>query len=432
MNLAYQNEIPLVEFVQRRTRLLTQMQTDSALIVFSEVEKRRNNDCAFPFRQDSYFWYLTGFNEPNSVLVLLKNAQIFQSILFLQPSDPLVETWTGYRLGVDNAPSKLAIDQAFSIQDIVRQLPKILQKSTALYHLADYHPWADGLLADLSLPQVRLCWKKIVDEMRVIKSPAEIRLLQQAGQISALGHLRVMKDIRENRFEYEIESDILHEFTRHGARFSAYPSIVAGGANACILHYSQNDALLKNGELLLIDAGAEFANYAGDITRTLPINGQFTEAQKAIYNLVLRAQKRAIELLIPGASIRQANDAVIEIFVEGLIELGILQGEKTQLTAEHAYRQFYMHGLCHWLGLDVHDVGDYGQCRDRPLQIGMVLTVEPGLYFAKNSAVPEQYRGIGVRIEDNIVITEYGNKVLTSAVPKEICDIEELMTKARC
>ena len=261
--------------------------------------------------------------------------------------------------------------------------------------------------------------------------------MQQAGQISALAHIRAMKQMRPNRLEYEIESEILHEFNRFGARFSAYNTIVAGGENACILHYTENNQSLQDGDLVLIDAGCEFAMYAGDITRTFPINGKFTQPQREIYEIVLQAQKRAIELLVAGNSIQQANDEVIRIQVEGLIRLGILRGEAETLIKNNAHREFYMHGLGHWLGLDVHDVGSYSESvqngdrnsklRDRPLQIGMVLTVEPGLYITKNADVPSQYKGIGVRIEDNILITEYGNKNLTSAVPKEIDDIEHLM-----
>ena len=275
--------------------------------------------------------------------------------------------------------------------------------------------------------------------MRLFKSPNEIRLMQQAGQISALGHIRAMRETRPNRFEYEIESEILHEFNRFGARFPSYNSIVAGGENACILHYTENDQPLKDGDLVLIDAGCEFSMYAGDITRTFPVNGKFSQPQREIYEIVLAAQKRALELLVVGNNIQQVNDEVVRIKVEGLIRLGILQGNVDDLIAHQAYREFYMHGLGHWLGLDVHDVGSYcnetqngdrnSKKRDRTLEVGMVLTVEPGLYISPNSNVPEQYKGIGVRIEDNIVITEYGNKNLTCAVPKEIDDIERLMAE---
>ncbi|HDL2220766.1 TPA: M24 family metallopeptidase, partial [Mannheimia haemolytica] len=270
-------------------------------------------------------------------------------------------------------------------------------------------------------------WQPMLSEMRLIKSEFEIALIQQACHISSMAHIRAMKQARPNRYEWEIEGEIQHEFSRFGARFPAYNSIVAGGENACILHYNENDQVLKGGDLLLIDAGAEFAYYAGDITRTFPINGKFSEPQKELYELTLTMQKEAINLLVPNSSIKAANDKAVQILTQGLVRLGILNGDVESLIEQKAYRQFYMHGLGHWLGLDVHDVGDYGTERDRPLQIGMVLTVEPGIYIPKDADVPEQYKGIGIRIEDNLLITEYGNKNLSSGCPKEIADVEQLM-----
>lgn len=440
MDLAYMAEMPIEEYRQRRERVFEQMPDNSLCLFFSEIEKRRNNDCCFPFRQDSYFWYLTGFNEPDSALVLSKRAGTCESIIFVRPSDPLKETWDGRRLGVKNAPAKLQIDQSFPIEQFQQVFSSLLDKVNKLYHLAEVHPWADQLVqksgADLNKIQ---SWKPWLDEMRLFKSPNEIALMQQAGQISALAHIRAMQQTRPNRMEYEIESEILHEFNRFGARYASYNTIVAGGENACILHYTENNMPLKDGDLVLIDAGCEFAMYAGDITRTFPVNGKFSKAQKEIYEIVLKAQKRAIELSVVGNSIQQVNDEVIRIKVEGLVALGILQGDIDELIKNNAHREFYMHSLGHWLGLDVHDVGSYSKSqenldrnsrlRDRPLEVGMVLTVEPGLYISEKSNVPEAYKGIGVRIEDNLLITEYGNKNLTSAVPKEIEDIERLMAK---
>ena len=428
MDLAYMAELPQEEFTERRQRVLAQMNPNSALLLFSEIEKRRNNDCDFPFRQDSYFWYLTGFNEPNAALLLVKTEQAEKAIVFLRPRDPLMETWNGRRLGVERAPQKLNVDEAYSIDDFKTILPKHLENTTALYYVPEIHPWGDLLLIESAVNFADvLDWRPIISEMRLIKSPNEIRLMQQAGQITALAHIKAMQETRPNRFEYEIESEILHEFNRHGARFASYNSIVAGGNNACILHYTENDQPLKNGDLVLIDAGCEFAMYAGDITRTFPVNGKFTQAQREIYELVLKAQKRAIELLVPGSSIKQVNDEVIRIKVQGLVELGILHGNVDELIEQKAHRQFYMHGLGHWLGLDVHDVGEYGEERNRTLEVGMVITVEPGIYISEEANVPAQYKGIGVRIEDNLLMTEYGNKILTAAVPKEIDDIENLM-----
>ena len=428
MELAYMAELPKEEFGERRTRVFTQMQPNSALLLFSEIEKRRNNDCTYPFRQDSYFWYLTGFNEPNAALLLLKTEQAEKAIIFLRPRDPLLETWNGRRLGVERAPQQLNVNEAYSIEAFATVLPKILKNLTALYHVPEIHTWGDKLVAEgaVNFSEI-LDWRPMLSEMRLIKSPNEIRLMQQAGQITALGHIKAMQTTRPNRFEYEIESDILHEFNRHCARFPSYNSIVAGGNNACILHYTENDRPLNDGDLVLIDAGCEFAMYAGDITRTFPVNGKFSQPQREIYDLVLKAQKRAIKLLVPGNSIKQANDEVIRIKTQGLVDLGILKGDVDTLIEQQAYRQFYMHGLGHWLGLDVHDVGSYGQDKQRILEIGMVITVEPGIYISEDADVPEQYKGIGVRIEDNLLMTEYGNKILTAAAPKEIADIENLM-----
>ena len=428
MELAYMAELPKEEFGERRTRVFTQMQPNSALLLFSEIEKRRNNDCTYPFRQDSYFWYLTGFNEPNAALLLLKTEQAEKAIIFLRPRDPLLETWNGRRLGVERAPQQLNVNEAYSIEEFATVLPKILKNLTALYYVPEIHTWGDKLVAESAVNFSEILdWQPMLSEMRLIKSPNEIRLMQQAGQITALGHIKAMQTTRPNRFEYEIESDILHEFNRHCARFPSYNSIVAGGSNACILHYTENDRPLNDGDLVLIDAGCEFAMYAGDITRTFPVNGKFSQPQREIYELVLKAQKRAIELLIPGNSIKQANDEVIRIKTQGLVDLGILKGDVDTLIEQQAYRQFYMHGLGHWLGLDVHDVGSYGQDKQRILEIGMVITVEPGIYISEDADVPEQYKGIGVRIEDNLLMTEYGNKILTAAAPKEIADIENLM-----
>ena len=428
MELAYMAELPKEEFGERRTRVFTQMQPNSALLLFSEIEKRRNNDCTYPFRQDSYFWYLTGFNEPNAALLLLKTEQAEKAIIFLRPRDPLLETWNGRRLGVERAPEQLNVNEAYSIEEFATVLPKILKNLTALYYVPEIHTWGDKLVAESAVNFSEILdWRPMLSEMRLIKSPNEIRLMQQAGQITALGHIKAMQTTRPNRFEYEIESDILHEFNRHCARFPSYNSIVAGGGNACILHYTENDRPLNDGDLVLIDAGCEFAMYAGDITRTFPVNGKFSQPQREIYELVLKAQKRAIELLVPGNSIKQANDEVIRIKTQGLVNLGILNGDVDTLIEQQAYRQFYMHGLGHWLGLDVHDVGSYGQDKQRILEIGMVITVEPGIYISEDADVPEQYKGIGVRIEDNLLMTEYGNKILTAAAPKEIADIENLM-----
>ncbi|QIW16125.1 Xaa-Pro aminopeptidase [Pasteurellaceae bacterium RH1A] len=436
MDLSYLAQLPQEEFRTRRQKLLEQMQDNSALLVFTESEKRRNNDCHYVFRPDSYFWYLTGFAEPQAALLLIKKAGQTQSILFLREKDKERETWDGRRLGTAAAPQALNLDAAYPIEEIEGKLAEKLANLTACYHARGLQTWGDELLFKSldkiaaqrqKAPTQLIDWQPILSEMRLFKSQAEIALIQKACEISALAHIRAMKQTRPNRYEMEIEGEIQHEFTRFGARFPSYNSIVAGGDNACILHYTENDQVLKDGDLLLIDAGAEFAMYAGDITRTFPINGKFSPAQREIYELVLTMLKEATKLLVPNSSIKAANDKAVEIMVEGLVRLGVMKGEVKTLIEEKAYKAYYMHGLGHWLGLDVHDVGDYGTERDRSLEIGMVLTVEPGIYIPQDADVPEAYKGIGVRIEDNLLITDYGNKNLTSGCPKEIEDIEALM-----
>lgn len=428
MDLAYLQKMPLAEFQARRERVLAQMAENSAWVIFTESEKRRNRDCDYLFRPDSDFWYLTGFAEPQAALLLLKKQGVGRSVLFLRERDPLKETWNGRRLGTEKAPDTLAVDEAYDIEQINAVLAEKLQDLSACYYAEGGQPWGDVVMKQATSLSFQ-DWRPILAEMRLIKSELEVALIQQACQISAFGHLRAMKQTRPNRYEWEIEGEIQYEYSRFGARFPAYNHIVAGGENACILHYNENNEVLKAGELLLIDSGAEFDYYAGDITRTIPISGRFNEAQRDIYQLVLDAQKVALKLLVPNGSIKQANDKAVEILVEGLVKLGILQGSVHELIAQNAHKRFYMHGLGHWLGLDVHDVGDYGEERDRKLEIGMVLTVEPGLYLGLEEDIPEKYRGIGVRIEDNVLITEYGNKILTGAAPKEIADIEAIMAE---
>ncbi|MNG82659.1 Xaa-Pro aminopeptidase [compost metagenome] len=313
-----------------------------------------------------------------------------------------------------------------------------------VYHAQGEYAYADQLLfsaldklrkgfrQNLQAPATLIDWRPWVHEMRLFKSAEELAVMRRAGEISALAHTRAMEKCRPGMFEYQLEAEILHEFTRLGARYPSYNTIVGGGENACILHYTENESELRDGDLVLIDAGCEYKGYAGDITRTFPVNGKFSKPQRALYDIVLKSLLRALELLKPGASIREANDEVVRIMITGLVELGVLKGDVDQLIAEQAHRQFYMHGLGHWLGLDVHDVGNYvTPARDRELEPGMVLTVEPGLYIAPDADVPEQYRGIGIRIEDDIVITAGGNENLTAGVVKDADAIEALMAAAR-
>lgn len=425
-DLSYIEQISQQEFKERRLKFIEKMQANSCAIIFSSIEKVRNRDCNFLFRQDSYFWYLTGFNEPDSAIVLVKGENNAQEIIFVRPKDLEKEIWNGLRLGVEQAKEQLEFDKSFDIANLETEFLKILANCKILYKNEE-QPWGDELVKNLDLSNLEIAnWQTILDEMRLFKSDAEIDLIQKACEISSLAHIKAMKITQPNKTELAVEGEILYEFTRHASRFAAYNSIVAGGANACILHYNENNQPLKDGDLLLIDAGAEFANYGGDISRTIPVNGKFSQAQKEIYSLVLKSQKEAIAMLKPGVTMKQAYDLVVEILTTGLVDLGILQGDVKELIDTQAYKQFFMHGLGHLLGLDIHDVGDMKN-NTRPLEKGMIVTIEPGLYIAKDAKVPAQYQGIGVRIEDNILITDTGNKNLTSSCPKEIADIEQIM-----
>lgn len=435
----------LNELQRRRQQLFDNMVNGSATIIFSALEITRSADSTYPFRQNSDFWYLTEFNEPNAALVLLKTAEGKQdTILFNRPRDMTAEIWNGRRLGQDAAPAKLGVDKAFSYDDIADELMTLFNGLDTVYHALNEYEHADkivlstldalrqGRRQNLSAPTTIRDWRPVLHHMRLFKSADEIAVMRKAGEISAKAHTRAMERCKPGMFEYHLEAEIQHEFARWGARYPAYNTIVGGGENACILHYTENESELKAGDLVLIDAGCEYLGYAGDITRTFPVSGKFTPEQRAVYDIVLASQYKALELLVPGSSIKQANEQVIRIMVEGLVKLGVMQGNVDELIEAQAYRQFYMHGLGHWLGLDVHDVGDYSTPeRSRTLEPGMVLTVEPGLYIAAHPNVPKAYHNIGVRIEDNIVITETGNEVLTADVVKNADDIEAIMAKGK-
>lgn len=425
------------ELFSRREKLLSQMQPNSVALFFASPEVVRSNDTHYPYRQNSDFWYFTCFDEPEAVLVMIKQQDNHvRYVLFNRKKDPLAETWTGYRLGQQAALETLGVDEAHPFDKIDTILPELLNGKQAIYHADLQYDYADtivkkaltilkqGARFKLSAPSSVIDWRPIVHEMRMFKSNFEIDLLRQACKISAQAHCRAMRRCKPSMYEYQLEAEILHEFAWHGARSPSYNTIVGAGNNGCILHYENNSALLNEGDLVLIDAGCEYQYYAGDITRTFPVNGQFSQAQRDIYNIVLAAQYQAIDLFKPGTSIMEVNDHVVKTMVTGLVKLGIMQGDVDSLIADKAYTAFYMHGLGHWLGIDVHDVGSG---RDRILEPGMVLTVEPGLYINHDADVPECYKGIGIRIEDNILITTSGNEVLTSDVPKEPEQIEKLM-----
>lgn len=432
------------EFISRRNALLAQMAPASAAIIFSAPEAQRNADCEYPYRQHSDFLYLTGFSEPEAVLVLIKSDEKHShTVLFNRVRDLTAEIWFGRRLGQDAAPEKLGVDKALPFDEIVDQLYQLLNGLDVVYHAQGEFDYADKLVfgaldvlrrgsrRNLKAPRTLIDWRPMVHEMRLFKSDAEMAVMRKAGEISALAHIRAMETCRPNMYEYQLCGEIEYEFTRHGARFPSYNTIVGSGENACILHYTENECAMKDGDLVLIDAGAELEGYAGDITRTFPVNGKFTKAQREIYDIVLQAINTALELYRPGTSIHEVTRQIVRIKTEGLVKLGILQGDVEQLIENKAYHPFFMHGLSHWLGLDVHDVGFYGVERDRILEPGMVLTIEPGLYIAPDADVPPQYRGIGVRIEDDILITEDGNENLTAMVVKDPDEIEALMAAAK-
>lgn len=435
----------LDHYRERRAALAQLMVANSAALLPANPEQIRSRDTEFPFRQDSDLLYLSGFGEPESALLLVKEGDgSHQSFLLCRDKDPVAEVWQGRRLGPQAAVDALGLDGAWGWGDRSERLRELLNGRAAVYYAQGHLSGCDSLLFD-TLAALRGAPKKgwrappvihdsrpLLADLRLIKSNEELAVMARAAQISADAHNRAMAVCRPGQFEYQLEAEILHQFASHGARFAAYNSIVGGGINACILHYTENSEPLNDGELVLIDAGAELHGYAADITRTFPINGRFSLAQRQLYELVLSAQQAAMLAIRPGGTIEAAGKAAVQVLTEGLVALGILAGEVEALIATEAYKPYFMHGIGHWLGLDVHDVGDYkpgGQLR--PLLPGMVLTIEPGLYIAPDAPVAEQWRGIGIRIEDNLVVTSGGHEVLTAAAVKTVAEIETLMATAR-
>ena len=432
------------EFQSRRARFFKQMNNNSLAIFSSATEKMRNSDCEYRFRQDSDFYYLSGFDEPEACLLLIKTTSSQKAILFNREKDKNAEIWHGYRLGQSAAVRDSGFDEAYSIKKLQYNLHILLNGLTTVY----YPIFQDSVLdktVNLVVNELRGDKRKgtiapsifidslpIVHEMRLIKSPAETALLLAAGEISAAGHLRAMQKCYSGMWEYQLQAEVEHEFALRGTRDIAYNSIVAGGKNACVLHYTSNNQQLHDGDLVLIDAGAEYQGYAGDITRTFPVSGVFSVPQAKLYQLVFDVQINAISQVKPGVTMVEINQNIIRQFVNGLLKLGLLQGEFDTLIASEAYKEFYMHGLGHYLGLDVHDVGEYGSLDNpRPLEAGMVVTIEPGLYIANDADVDEIWKGIGIRIEDDVLVTESGCEVLTADVPKSIDEIEALMANAK-
>jgi len=428
-------------YSERREQLMAQMQPNSLAIIPSAKMLTRNNDAEYPFRQDSDFYYLTGFNEPDAVLVLLPGRKEGQAVLFCRERDKLMEIWNGYRSGPEGAVSDYGMDQAHTIGEVDEVLPQLLDGMSRIYYSIGQDEELDQQIRYwLNLirskarqgavaPSELVMLDHLLHEMRLFKDEEEKQMLRSAGEISAQGHIRAMQVCKPGVMEYQLEAEILHHFAMNGCRQPAYSTIVGGGANACVLHYIENSEPLLDGDLVLIDAGCELECYAGDITRTFPVNGRFSSEQKSIYELVLKAQKACIDLAKPGVLWNDVHDESVRVLTEGLIELGLLNGDLEAEIEAGSYRDFYMHRIGHWLGMDVHDVGDYKVDGDwRPLQPGMVMTVEPGIYIAAdNDKVDARWRGIGIRIEDDVLITESGCEVLTAAVPKEIEEIERLM-----
>lgn len=439
------SSLPQSEFAARRARLMAQLPAGGLAIVPGAKMCSRNRDVEYPFRQDSDFYYLTGFDEPDAVLVLLPGRADGEMVLFCQGRDPEMEIWHGYRTGPEGVVEHYGAHEAHAVAQIDQHLPALLEGRRSICYSIGTDEVFDGQVRQwLKAVQARsrqgviapvelLMLDPLLHELRLFKSDAEVDLMRDAGRISAEAHVRAMQQCRPGVFEYQLEAEIAHHFAMQGCHLPAYSSIVGGGANACVLHYTENRDALRAGDLVLIDAGCEREYYAGDITRTFPVSGRFSPEQKQLYELVLRTQLACIELVRPGVLWNEVHDLSVRLLTAGLVELGLLEGAVDELIEAGAYREFYMHRLGHWLGMDVHDVGDYRLAGEwRPLQPGMVMTVEPGLYVSPNNEqVEPRWRGIGIRIEDDVLVTASGCEVLSAAAPKSVAEIESLMTQAR-
>jgi Xaa-Pro aminopeptidase len=439
MDAKFNRDMIKISTYQQRRALLAARMKNGIAVVSTAPEKTRNRDTHYPYRFDSYFYYLTGFREPEAVLVVIAGAQS-SSILFCREKDPEREVWDGFRHGPDAARATFGFDETHSINSLDKLLPELLANQPSVHcHLGADSAWDARLVgwlnevrsrgrSGVSAPHQIEDVHAHLDEMRLVKDAEEIAVMRRAAVISADAHLRAMRATRPGRAEYEIEAELLHEFRLRGAQSPAYTSIVAGGTNACVLHYVQNDGVLADGDLLLIDAGCELDGYASDITRTFPVNGKFSGAQNDVYQLVLAAQAAAIAAVGPGGTWQQPHDAAVGVLVQGFIDLGLLSGSLDQIIETEAYKKFYMHRTGHWLGLDVHDAGEYKRDGEwRKLQAGMVLTVEPGCYIRAAEGVPDALAGIGIRIEDDVLVTADGREVLSSAAPKSVAEIEDWM-----
>ena len=433
----------LKEFQARRNQLLANM-AEGIAIIPTAPEAIRNRDSHYPYRFDSYFYYLTGFTEPESVLVLIAGKQN-KSILFCRDKDIEREIWDGFRYGPEAAKTEFGFDEAYKFSQLDDMLPKLMGNQSKLFYSlganSDWDVKVTGFLnkvkelarTGVSAPESIEDVRRLIDVQRLVKTPYEIDLMRRSANIAAGAHNRAMRFVKPNLKEYEVEAEFLHEFYKNGSQSPAYTSIVAGGANACTLHYNANNCVLNNGELLLIDAGCELDGYASDITRTFPVNGKFSAPQADLYELVLSAQLAAINAAKPGNHWNAPHEAALDILVQGFIDFKLCVGSKDEVIENGSYRQFYMHRTGHWLGLDVHDAGDY---KDKAgnwaiLEAGSTLTVEPGCYVRPADNVPEYFWNIGIRIEDDVLITNVGNEVLTKNAVKTVADIEALMADAK-
>jgi len=432
------------EYSRRRAALIEGLQPGGIALLAAAPERVRSRDVHHAYRQDSDFFYLTGFAEARALLALVPGREEGEVVLFCQPKDPQKELWEGKLLGPEAAVESLGVDQAYPIGEIDKIVPELMAGRERIHYRigldADFDEkvmgWVRGARENARhggpAPGQFLLLDDLLHEMRLFKSEEEIRLMEEAARISAEGHRRIMQYCRPGIYEYELEAELLHTFLHHGSRAAAYGSIVGAGANACVLHYVSNDARVEDGDLVLVDAGCEYRYYAADITRTFPANGRFSAEQREIYQIVLQAQAAAIEAVQPGASCDAPQHAAVAAIVDGLLQLGLLTGTADEIIETEAYKPFYMHRVGHWLGIDVHDVGSYKDGDDwRPFEPGMVTTIEPGIYIAPDfEDVAPRWRGIGVRIEDDVLVTSSGNRILSEGVPRGMEEIEAFMAAA--
>ena len=430
------------EFARRRRQLMRILGKDAIAILPAAPVRHRNGDIEYAYRQDSHFHYVTGFPEPDSVAVLVPGRPQGEYVLFVRERDALRESWDGQRAGPDGAVERFDADDAFPISDIDEILPGLMEHRSRIFYSmgmhADFDPrvvgWLNGLRVQarqgVLAPQEFVALSHVLDDMRLYKSRAEQASLRRAAEIAVGAHRRAMRFVRPGRMEYEVMAELLHEFRRHNADIAYHP-IVGGGANACVMHYRANDQLLRDGDLLLLDAGCEHDSYASDITRTFPVSGKFTSVQRAVYEVVLDAQIAAIEQVRAGNDWNQPHEAAVRTITQGLIELGLLKGRLARLVKDHAYAEFFNQRTGHWLGLDVHDVGDYKVGGEwRVLEPGMALTIEPGIYIRPSARVPKEFWNIGVRIEDDVLVTAGAPEVLTAALEKQPDAVERLVRAA--